>query len=101
MQMRHGLATVSTVIEDETIAGLFESQLVSDLSGFEQQMAECLMIGCRRFSDARDGFLGDDENVRGRFGCDVFERDHEIVFINDLSRNFARDDFFKQGLAHG
>ena len=101
MQMRDGLATVCPIVEHETIAGLFESHLLRDFSGLEQQMAERLMISGRGFCDARDGFLGDDKNVRRRFGCDVLERDHEVVFINDLRRDFARDDFFKQCFTHG
>ncbi len=64
-------------------------------------MAESLMVGGGRFGDARDGFLGDDQDVRGGLRCDVLEREHEVVFIYDLGWDFARDDFFKKGFAHG
>ena len=100
MQVRHGFAAVCPVVEDETIAGLFEPQLLGDFSSLEQQMTERLMIVRRGFGDARDGFLGDDQDMRRCFGCDVVERDHEVVLINDLRRDFARDDFFKEGFAH-
>ena len=101
MQVRHGFATVCPVVEDETIAGLFEAQFLRDFSSLEQQMTERLMIGGRGLGDARDGFLRNDQDVSRCFGRDVVERDHEVVFINDLRRDFARDDFFKQGFAHG
>ena len=100
MQVWHGFATVQTVVDHETITGLFQSQFVRDFGGFEQEMAKSLVIFWRRLSDAWDGFLGNDQSVHRGLRRDVFEREHEVVFINNLRWDFASDDFFKQGFAH-
>ena len=53
--------------------------------------------GTYRFRDP-DGHIGgllDDAGV-----YHVMEGHHQIVLVNDVGRNFARDDFFKEGPAH-
>ena len=100
MQVRHGLAGIRAVVEHEAKTILLEAKLLRDRGGFEHQMAEHLVILRRRFGDARDGFLRNQQNVRRRLWVDVAKGDDEVVFINDLRRDFARDDFFKQGLVH-
>ena len=45
-------------------------------------------------------FFGTIKRMRRRLRIDVAESEHQIVFINDLGRDFAGDDFFKKGLAH-
>src|SRR3954463_2778301 len=55
--------------------------------------------GC--FVDAWNHFARNDQDVSGRGGADVAKGDHEIIFINDVSGDFAIGDFLKQRLAHG
>ena len=43
-----------------------------------------------RFFQSRKMFLGNDENVRGRLGIDVFKGEDMIVFVNFLGGNFSR-----------
>jgi len=45
------------------------------------------------------GFFGDDEDVNGGVGLDVAEGEDEVVFIDDIRRNLAGDDFFKSVMA--
>lgn len=101
MQMRHGFAGVRAVVEDEPKTILREAEFLRDLARLEHQVAENLVIFSRRFGDAGNGFLRNQQNVRRGLRVDVAKGDDEVVFINDLRRDFARDDFFKQGLAHG
>src|SRR6266850_3766274 len=63
-------------------------------------MAKDLMVFRRGFRDAGNGLFGNDQNVRRRLRFDILERKNEIVFVNDLSRDFSSDDFFKEGFAH-
>lgn len=100
MQMRHSFAASRTIVDDEAITALFQAQLAGDGGGFEEQMAERGLVGVRGFGDARNGFLGDDDDVRGRLRVDVAEGQHDLVFINNRRRDFAGDDFLKKGFAH-
>lgn len=100
MQMRHGFAAIRTVVEDEAIAGLFEAQFFGNFCSLEQEMTKRLLIRWGGFRNARDGLLGNDQGVGWSLRGDVFEGDDQVVFINDLGRDFARDDFFKKRFAH-
>ena len=101
MQMRHGFAGVGAVVEDEAIAAGFQAKFFRDLRSFEQQMAEDLMVFRFRFAEARDRLFGDQENVRRCLRVDVAEGDDLVVFIDNVRRDFAGDDFFKKCFAHG
>ena len=63
-------------------------------------MAEQLLILRPGLGKPRDVFLGDDQDVNGRFGIDVAERQHRLVLIDNVGRDFARDDFLENILAH-
>lgn len=99
VQVRDGFAGVGPVIEDEA-ESVFEAELFGDFTGFEEQMSKDGVVTYFGFSDARDGFFGNDEDMHRRLGFDIVESDHPVVFVNDGGRDFARDDFFKQRFAH-
>ena len=101
MQMRHSFAGIRAVIEDEPKTVLREAELIRDFTGLEHEMAENLVILRRRFGNARDRFLRDQQHMRRGLWLDVAKGDDEIVLINDLRRDFTCDDFFKQGFVHG
>src|SRR5450756_3225302 len=63
-------------------------------------MSQQRLIIRLRLRDARDGFLGHDDDGRGRLRIDIAKRDHEIVLVHDPRRNLPRRDLFKKGLAH-
>jgi hypothetical protein len=62
-------------------------------------VTEQRLVARMRLADARDRFLGDDEDVRGRLRFDVVEGEHEVVFIDDLRRDLTGDEFLEEG--HG
>ena len=101
MQVRHGFAGVGAVVEDEAVAAFFQAEFLRDFGGFEQQMAEGLMIFGAGFGEARNRFPGNDQNMRRRLRIDVAEGDDLVVLEDDVRRNFAGDDFFKESFAHG
>src|ERR1700753_19867 len=39
--------------------------------------------------------------MRWRLRTDIPKREHGVIFVNNLRRDFTRDDFFKESLAHG
>ena len=100
MQMRHSFAGVRTVVENQPKTTLFEAEFVCHLTRLEHQVAEDLVIARSCLGDAGNGFLGNQQYVRGRLRFDVAKGDDEIVFVNNLRGDFARDDFLEQGLAH-
>ena len=100
VQVRHALAAVLAVVDDQPVAAFVQSQFGRHFGGLEQQVAEQLVVFRLGLGQARDGFFGNHQNVLGRLGIDVAQREHQVVFINDGRGNFPRDDFFKQCLAH-
>ena len=100
MQVRHGFATVRAVVEHEPVAARLQTELLRHGRRFEQQVAEDLMVLRPGFGEARDGFLRHDQHMRRGLWIDVTEGADQVVLENDLRRDFARDDFFKQGFAH-
>ena len=100
MQVRHGFAAIRAVVYDEPIAVLAQTELRRHSRGLEQQMTQQAMVlrGC--FRDAGDRFLWNDKHVNRCLRFDVTESQHQVVFVNDVGRNFACDDFLKESLAH-
>jgi len=100
VQVRHGFAGVGAVVDYKTVTAFLQAKFVRNLGGLQQKVAEDLMVFRSGFGQARNGLLGNDQNVRRRLRFDVAEREHQIVFINNGRRNFAGDDFFKKCFAH-
>lgn len=100
VQVGHRFPSVATIIDDETIALFFQTELFGDLRGLEQQMPEHLVIFRLCFRNTGDWFSRHDQNVHGRAGLDVLECYHLVVLINDLSADFPVSDTFEQCLSH-
>ena len=101
-QCRCGTASPASraVVEHEPITDLLQPQLSRHLGGFQQKMAEHAADLRSGLGDARDGFPGNDQDVRRGPGVDVLEGHHLVVFIDDRGGKLARDDLLEQGLAH-
>lgn len=99
MQVRHGFTTVWAVVNHHAIAG-GEIELAGEGRGGEQEVAKHGLIGGRRGANARNGLFWNDEHVHGSLWLDIVDGDAELVFVDDLSRDFASDDFFEEGHAN-
>ena len=100
MQVRYGFAGIGAVVEHQAVTTLFQTQFLRDFGGFEHQVAEHFVVVGDCFCNSRNGLLRNNQDVCGGLRLDVAKRDDEVVFVNDLRRYFARDDFFEQGFAH-
>lgn len=95
--MRHTLTAIRAIVDDEAITRLRQSTLSGDSARREQKMSEQRGILLLRLRDARDGFLGDDQDVRGRLRMDVAEGDCLSVLVNDIRGDLPRDDLLEEG----
>lgn len=100
MQMRHGFAGIGTIINYQAVARFFESELLGHLRGFQEQMAEHLVIFRLRFGNAWNDFSRNDQDMSGCPGLDVAERKNLVILINNFPWNFPGPDAFKQCLRH-
>ena len=101
MQVRYRFASVRSVVEDQPVAILLEAEFIGDFRGLQHQVTEHLVVFGFGFSDAWNGFLRNDQNMRRRLRFDVAKGDNGIVLIDNGGRDLTSDDFFKQGFAHG
>jgi hypothetical protein len=99
MEMRDGFAAVRTVVDDQTKAGFLHSHQCSHLGCLQEQMPQQYRIRRCCLADAGDGLLRDEQHVHRRLGINVVKRQHEVVFVNNLCRNLAGDDFLEKGHA--
>jgi hypothetical protein len=100
VEVRHRLAGVTPVVEDESIARGIEPEQTGNLRRFEEEVTQHLAIFGAGFSDSGDWLAGYDEHMDRRLGVDIVESDDLIVLIHDASGDFAAGDFLEQGLAH-
>ena len=101
VQMRNRLAGIGPVVDDQAITIFIEAELAGDVRCFQEKMSEHCVIFWSCFVDARNDFSRNDQDVRWRGGTDVAKGDDQIIFVNDVSGDFAIGDFLKQRLAHG
>ena len=99
MEVGDGFAGEGAVVDDEAEA-FGEAELFRHEVGDVEEVAKHGFIGGGGFGDARDGALGDDEEVDGRLGLDVVEDDTEVVFVFEVGGDLAVDDALEDGF-HG
>ena len=95
MQMRDGFATVLAIVNHDAEA-VFQVKRLRHGSSGEQQMAEKRRVFGLRFTNSSDHLFGDHQNMRWRLRVDVVDSNALSVFVFDLSRNFAGDNFFEE-----
>jgi hypothetical protein len=102
VEVKDRLSGAGADVEDGAVS-LLDVALAGDLRGGEVTAADDFGIGVIGFFQSSEMFLGDDEDVRGRFGADVFEGEDMVVFVNFLGGNLAADDAAEKavGISHG
>ena len=56
-------------------------------------MAEQHLISLGRVGQFRNRFFGDDQDMGRRLWINIPERQTQIIFVDDVGRDTARDDF--------
>ena len=93
------LAAVWAVVDDGAEAGLGKAFLLGDLLRGQYEVTKGGLIFRSRLSDAWDGLLGNQQQVSGSLRIDVTEAEAEIVFVDDVRRDFPGNDFLEE--SHG
>jgi hypothetical protein len=99
VQMRHRLAAVRTVIDDQPKTGIEDAFLFRHGLRDQEKMAQQRFIGCRGGTDSRDFFFWNDQDMDGRLRMNIVKGNAEVIFVGNLRRNFAGDDF-RENRAH-
>ena len=103
MHVWHGLPSVLTVIDDQAIARIRDAEFAPESCGDDEKVPEHLLMCRFDVGNARDRVDGHDEHMNGRLRLNIAECDAEFIPIDDVGRDFARDDPAEEGrlLSHG
>src|SRR2546429_6614781 len=85
----------------EPVAGLSEALRLAQRSGRNEAAAQHFGVASLHRHDRRDVAPRDDQEVDGRLGVDVSERDARVVLVLDVGRSLAVDDAAEHAVRHG
>lgn len=91
MEVKDRLSGAGADVEHSAVS-LLDVALAGDLGGGEMAAADDFGVGGLGFFQSREMFLGNNEDVGGRLGADVFEGEDVVVFVDFLRGNFAAED---------
>lgn len=83
MEVEDRLSGAGTDVDDGAVS-LLDVALAGDLGGREVAAADDFGVGDLGLFQSSKMLFGNDEDVRGRLGADVFEGEDMIVFVNFL-----------------
>ena len=99
MKMRHALAAIRSVIDNEPKTRVMETFLPRDGLRDMDQVAQKRFVGDGGGRHARDFPFRDDQNMDRGCGMDIMKSQAAVVFIGDPGRDFAGDDL-RENRAH-
>jgi hypothetical protein len=79
MQMGNGFAGIRPIVKDQAKPGFRQADLLSNLSGFEQQMTQHLVVFRCGLGDPWDRFLRDGDDVGRGLRFDVVEGNDQVI----------------------
>ncbi len=96
VQMINGLSAILIGVDHQSVAIGGEAQLRSNLTGLHHQMPhDAFVVELMKLGHGLNGLFRNQKHVYRGLGLNVFKRQANIVFVNDVGRNFAVDDFCK------
>lgn len=100
MQMRDAFARVGADIGDDAKAAVGDAQSAGDFDRREQQFAQKKRVIVGRRRQIFERLFRDDENVGRSLRRDIPKGQNVVVFINNLSGNFAGEYLRKNRVGH-
>jgi hypothetical protein len=101
VEMVDGLTTVTSVIDDDAVTRLIQTEFRSNAASDNQQMSEKQFVGVLGLRQHDDRMSRDHEKVHGRLRADIVERHALIIFVDELRRNFTANDLAEYGVSAG
>ena len=96
VEMRHGFAAVTAIVDDQPIAGVFQPRFLSDLGSFQEEMTEEGGVLGARFRDPGDGLFWNNQQVGGGLGGDIPKSQYPFVLVNDVRGDLTVDNLFEE-----
>lgn len=91
MQVRHAFTGVFAVVYDkaEAFIRFCKAEVTGNFAGDEQQVSQCMAIIVIGFTNPRDRFFRDNQDVLRGLWIDVPECDREIILVENIGRDLA------------
>ncbi len=99
MQMKDALAGLGTVVDSQP-EGLSAAGIGCHLARHQEQMAQQILVFCGGVDQPRNRLSRNYQQVGWGGRVDILDDDALIIFVNNIARNFAVDDFLEQRLGH-
>lgn len=93
--MKNGLAGIRPVIHDQTVSVGAEFVPFSNGPRGKEQVADKFTVRGRHAMNIRDMLFGNKQDVGRGLRIEVFEREAELVLMNDFCGNILRNNFAK------
>ena len=94
MQMVDALAAVRTRVDDSPITAI-KAENIGDFRNRQQQMTTKLLIIRSKLTQRHDRLFRNEQNMHRSLRSDIAKRQTQIIFVDDICRYFAIDNFQK------
>lgn len=94
------LPCIGARVHYKTESTLIDGEVFCELLGDENHVPNEFVVGFLQGGDAGDVLLWDDEDVDGRLGMNVLERDDLLILIDDLAFDPLCGDFTEDAFLH-
>ena len=92
MEVKDGLPRAFTVVDDNAVAAVGDSKFAADFVGYQQEMAEDLLVFGSRIHEARDRTLGNHQEVHRCLGRSIGKGQTRLILVQHRHGEFATQD---------
>jgi len=92
------LSAVAVAVDDEAVAFFRDALALRKVTRHGKEVADQRLVLIGNIIGSRDALVGNDQNVRGRARSDVAKSRNELVAIDDVGGQLARDDALEKSV---
>jgi DNA polymerase III subunit delta len=92
------LSAVAVAVDDEAVAFFRDALALRKVTRHGKEVADQRLVLIGDIIGGRDALVGNDQNVRGRARSDVAKSRNELVAIDDVGGQLARDDALEKSV---
>ena len=97
VEMRNRLTAMGSVIDHKTVSAFGDVFPSRNFRRSNKEPPEQDLISLICGTDSRNGRFRNAQNMHGCLRRDIPKGQTELIFKNDVGRDFAGDDFFEKG----